>query len=199
MSCRPPPRPALPRQARPKLTMPAQVTERTAELDETIAELHALGEVGEAVTSTLGLGPVLDRVIDRATKLSHSDGCLMFRYRRADEVFTLWRAGGLDDDYVSTLRSMRVHKAETAMGWAIDKRGPVVVPDLVDAPSRPIRNVTVAAGYRSALIVPLVRGEHTFGALVLVRRSAGGFPRSTLTLLQSFASQSVLAIQNARL
>jgi len=180
-------------------TLEAQVTERTAELAETIAELHALGEVGEAVTSALGLGPVLDRVVDRATTLSHADGCLMFRYRRADEVFTLWRAGGLDDDYVRTLRSMRVRKAETAMGQAIDKRGPIVVSDLADVRSRPLRDVTVAAGFRSALIVPLVRAEHTYGALVLVRRSAGDFPRSTLDLLQSFASQSVLAIQNARL
>ena len=59
--------------------------------------------------------------------------------------------------------------------------------------------MTLAAGFRSALIVPLVGAERIFGAIVLQRRAAGEFPEATVRLMQTLASQSVLAIQNARL
>ena len=62
-----------------------------------------------------------------------------------------------------------------------------------------MRDINVAAGYRSALIVPLVGGDRIFGAIVLQRRAAGEFPEATVRLMQTLAAQSVLAIQNARL
>ena len=62
-----------------------------------------------------------------------------------------------------------------------------------------MRDASLAAGFHSALIVPLVGAERTLGAIVLMRREAGEFPPETVRLLQTLASQSVLAIQNARL
>jgi signal transduction histidine kinase len=47
--------------------------------------------------------------------------------------------------------------------------------------------------------VPLLGGEHALGALVLQRRRTGGFAPSVVSLMQSFADQSVLALENARL
>jgi signal transduction histidine kinase len=55
------------------------------------------------------------------------------------------------------------------------------------------------AGYRARLIVPLVSADHVVGALVIRRKQPGEFPKGTIHLLQTFAAQSVLAIQNARL
>jgi GAF domain-containing protein len=49
------------------------------------------------------------------------------------------------------------------------------------------------------LIVPLLSGEDAIGALVIRRKQPGEFPKHTVDLLQTFAAQSVLAIQNARL
>jgi signal transduction histidine kinase len=62
-----------------------------------------------------------------------------------------------------------------------------------------LRDVTLAAGFRSALIVPLVGPERILGAIVLMRRAAGEFSPGTVQLLQTLASQSVLAIQNAQM
>jgi len=62
-----------------------------------------------------------------------------------------------------------------------------------------LRDASLAAGLRSALLVPLVGPARVFGALVLQRREAGEFPAETVRLMQTLASQSVLAIQNARL
>ena len=55
------------------------------------------------------------------------------------------------------------------------------------------------AGYRALLVVPLLRPGRVVGALVVRRKEPGLFPSSTIDLLQTFAAQSVLAIQNARL
>ena len=55
------------------------------------------------------------------------------------------------------------------------------------------------AGFKAVLAVPMLREERIVGALVVRRKAPGEFPRETVDLLQTFATQSVLAIQNARL
>ena len=76
---------------------------------------------------------------------------------------------------------------------------PVAVSDIMELPNWPLRDAAVGAGIRSVLVVPLVRAERVFGTLVLMRREQAEFPRRTVDLMQTFANQSVLAIQNARL
>jgi signal transduction histidine kinase len=63
----------------------------------------------------------------------------------------------------------------------------------------PFRDVLVEAGYRSILGVPLVREEHLVGVLTVNRKVPGEFPPEVIELLKTFATQSALAIQNARL
>src|SRR5205085_8017022 len=60
-------------------------------------------------------------------------------------------------------------------------------------------DVIVRAGYRAVLIIPLLRSEQIVGALAIRRKAPGEFPQATVDLLRTFADQSVLAIQNARL
>ena len=62
-----------------------------------------------------------------------------------------------------------------------------------------MNEVILRAGYRARLLVPLVRSGNVVGALVVRRKAPGEFPADTVELLKTFASQSVLAIQNARL
>src|SRR5690348_13208188 len=85
------------------------------------------------------------------------------------------------------------------MGQAAARRTPLQIPDLADLPSAPLRDASLAAGIRGVLIVPLVGPERILGALLLQRRTVGEFPAETVRLMQTVASQSVLAIQNARL
>jgi len=62
-----------------------------------------------------------------------------------------------------------------------------------------VLDIVVQAGFRALLIVPLLRSEQIIGALVVRRKEPGEFPEHTVNLLETFADQSVLAIQNARL
>ena len=66
-------------------------------------------------------------------------------------------------------------------------------------PPTPVNDTILRAGYRARLLVPLVRSGEVMGALLVRRKTPGEFSASTVELLKTFAAQSVLAIQNARL
>jgi signal transduction histidine kinase len=78
---------------------------------------------------------------------------------------------------------------------------PVQVPDIAirDAYESRLRENLLASGVRAVLAVPMVREGQLIGGLVVSRNSAGAFPPETVELLRTFATQSALAIQNARL
>src|SRR5262249_48421992 len=71
--------------------------------------------------------------------------------------------------------------------------------DIRDEPPSPVREISMRAGFRARLVVPLVSPERVVGALVIRRKQAGNYSKQTIELLQTFAAHSVLAIQNARL
>src|SRR5207249_5928883 len=80
-------------------------------------------------------------------------------------------------------------------------REPVQVADILEAAAYQgrLRDLMLGAGFRAVLAVPLVREDRILGGLVVLRKSPGEFPPGVVELLQTFASQSALAIQNARL
>src|SRR5262245_36179872 len=73
------------------------------------------------------------------------------------------------------------------------------MPDIIKRPTNPLRDAAIEAGFRAALIVPLLSGDGPLGALVLQRRRPGDFPPTVVSLMQSFADQSAIALENARL
>jgi signal transduction histidine kinase len=177
-----------------------ELRDRSAELAQSVGELRTLSEIGQAVSSTLDLKTVLTTIVTRSVELSGADSGTIFRYRKAQREFRLDTAHGLGEDVFATIHGMRIREAQTAaMGQAVRQRAPIQLPDLSLAPNFPLRDVLYTAGYRSAMIVPLVGPDRVFGVLSIQRKIAGAFPEGTVRLMQTFASQSVLAIQNARL
>jgi signal transduction histidine kinase len=84
------------------------------------------------------------------------------------------------------------------MGDAVERRMPIQIPDVQNDPSTTL-DIIIRAGFRALLVVPLLSTDRIVGALVVRRKQPGEFPKRTIELLQTFAAQSVLAIQNARL
>src|SRR5262249_60606270 len=72
------------------------------------------------------------------------------------------------------------------------------VPDMTDAHDHPFREFVLKAGFRSLLTVPMT-GNHMIRGIVLLRRSPGQFDDRVVNLLTTLASQSKVAIENARL
>ena len=73
------------------------------------------------------------------------------------------------------------------------------VADLRDLPPTPVNDTILRAGYRARLLVPLMRSGDVVGALVVRRKKPGEFPQSVVSLMQTFAEQSAIALENARL
>src|SRR6185436_17447346 len=83
---------------------------RTTELTQSVGELKALGEVGQAVSSTLDLETVLSTIVSRARELSGMDGAAIYEYVEEREEFHLHTADRLPLELVETLRARPIRK-----------------------------------------------------------------------------------------
>ena len=178
-----------------------QLAARTGELARSVEELKALGDVGQAVSSTLDLQTVLTTVVARAVELSATEGGVIYEYDEQAQEFHLRASHHMHEELAQALQAAPMHLGEGAVGQAAATRAPVQVPDTLDEGYAVIRIRPILArlGYRSLLAVPLFREERIIGGLVVWRRESGNFSDAVVNLIQTFAAQSVLAIQNARL
>jgi signal transduction histidine kinase/CheY-like chemotaxis protein len=175
---------------------------RTRELTRSVEELQALSAVSRAVSSTLDLQTVLDTVVSRAVQLSGAHGGVIYEYEEGPQEFHLRASHRLEDELAAGVRAAPIRLGEGAVGQAATTRAPVQVADILDERKYTltrVRAVMTRLGYRSLLAVPLLLEQRIMGALTVWRQEAGNFAPEIVSLLQTFAAQSVLAIQNARL
>ena len=171
---------------------------RTDELGQSVEELRALGEVTQAVNSTLELQTVLSTIVAKAVQLSDTDAGSIYVHDETQQEFQLQANYGMSDDLIAALKDHHTDLSGAVAGAA--KQGePVQVPDMQAEPHIPTNEIMLQAGYRARLLVPLMRFNEVMGALVVRRKAPGEFSKNTIDLLRTFAAQSVLAIQNARL
>jgi adenylate cyclase len=176
-----------------------EVKQRTAELAQSVQELRALGDVSQAVNSTIDLETVLSTIVTKAVQLSGTEAGTIYVFDEASQEFQMRASYGMDDAIVAEIKGRHIRMGETVVSRAVLQRKPVQIYDLQHDPSSPVLDVIVRAGFRGHLTVPLLGADRIVGALVVRRKEPGEFPQSTIDLLQTFAAQSVLAIQNARL
>ena len=176
-----------------------KVAERTRDLAQSVSELKALEEIGRAVASSLDDKAVLATIVTRAVQLTQADAGAIYSYDASRGVFDLAEAHALDKSYQDAVRASRIGVDESVLGLASKKQEAMWISDLSSAPSYPLKELTIAAGFNSVLVVPLIGPDEILGALVLLRRASGDFPASTIDLMQTLAHQSVLAMNNARL
>jgi len=175
-----------------------EVQARTHELSQSVKELRALGEVTQAVNSSVELETVLSTIVAKATQLSNTEAGAIYVFDDASREFRLRATYGMDDTIIAAIGDRHIYIGETAIGRAVEQRTPVQIPDVQNDPSS-VLDVIVRAGFRALLTVPLLGPDRIVGALVVRRKEPGEFSKSTVDLLQTFGAQSVLAIQNARL
>jgi len=179
-----------------------EIQTRTRELARSVEELKALGEVGQAISSTLDLPTVLSTIVGRAVHLSGTYAGIIYEYDEATEKFDLRASYRMEEELVEVYRTTPIRLGQGATGLAAATRAPVEVIDLLSEQEQAvtrIRPMLRRLGYQSLLAVPLLLEERIMGALTVYRREPGSFAPEVINLLQTFATQSVLAIQNARL
>ena len=173
--------------------------QRTDELGRSVGELRALGEVSQAVNSTLELETVLSTIVAKAVQLSNTDAGAIYVYDDAARELQLRATYQMDRELIEALSHRHIGLDEANVAAALAQREPTQVADLRDEPPNDINELTIRAGFCARLTAPLFRGRDIVGMLVVRRRTPGAFPQNTVDLIKTFAAQSVLAIQNARL
>ncbi|HSE86781.1 MAG TPA: GAF domain-containing protein [Candidatus Binatia bacterium] len=175
---------------------------RTRELARSVGELKALGEVGQAVSSTLDLQTVLSTIVAHAVQLSATNGGIIYEYDEPTQEFHLRASYRMEPELVQAYQATPLRLGQGATGRAAATTEPVEITDLLqeqELPTRGIRPMLSRLGYRSLLAVPLLLEQRIMGALTVFRREVGSFSPDVVNLLRTFAAQSALAIQNARL
>jgi signal transduction histidine kinase len=177
-----------------------ELQERTEALTRSVRQLTALGEVGQAISSTLDLETVLKTIVSRAVQLTGLDAGGIYEYDEATEQFHLRAAENMSEEMLEVLRSSPIRKGDGAVGGTAVAREPIQVPETQDEGYKSrLRDLVIRTGRRALLAVPLMHEDRIVGALAVHRNTPGPFAPEVVELLKTFATQSALAIQNARL
>ena len=128
--------------SKPSLTRPSspsrtcgyfkELDERTNELTRSVGELKALGEVGQAVSSTLDLETVLTRIVSHAVQLSGTDGGAIYEYDEPSEEFHLRATDHMEEELIDALRANPPRLGDGVIGRAAASREPVQVPNILE-------------------------------------------------------------------
>ena len=177
-----------------------KVEERTRDLRQSILELKALEEIGRAVASSLDPKSVLATIVTRAVELTQADSGAIYSYDAARGVFELAEAHGIDQPTAGR-HPRPSDQARRERPGALRQEGEPISHSESRRALRTIRSRTsrlrpASTPCWSCRCSDRIRSSDR---LVLQRRATGDFPASTIGLMQTFAHQSVLAMNNARL
>ena len=167
-----------------------EVQSRTRALSQSVEELSALGEVSQAINSTLDVETVLTTIVAKAVQLSGTEAGTIYTFDESCQEFRLRAAHGMDEAMVAAIRDRQIDVGKRATGKATAQRASIQIADALKDASM-VLDVVVQAGFRALLVVPLLRPDQIVGALVVRRKQPGEFPKHTVDLLETFAAQSV--------
>ncbi|PYN91223.1 MAG: histidine kinase, partial [Candidatus Rokuibacteriota bacterium] len=173
----------------------SELQARTTQLTRSVQELQALGEVSQALSSTLDLETVLSTIVSRASQLAGTDACTVYEYDESAEEFHLRATHNLDEEVVAIARRTPIRRGEGVAGRMAVTREPVQIPDIAQegAYHGPLRDVLLRIGTRALLAIPLLREDHLIGGLTVNKNTPGDFSPQVIDLLKTFAGQSALA------
>jgi signal transduction histidine kinase len=177
----------------------SELRQRTDELGRSVGELRALGETSQAINSTLDLQTVLSTIVAKAVQLSGTEAGAIYVYDDGRREFRLRATYGMDHGLIDALSHQHIGLDTANIAPLVSSGEPFQVADMREEVHTEVGDIVLQAGYRARLIAPLLRGEDIVGMLVVRRKTPGAFPQGTVDLMKTFAAQSALAIQNARL
>jgi len=182
-------------------TLEQKVQSSTEDLRRALDSVRALNEVGRTISGTLDLSKVARTIIAHAVHIGKADAGAIFDFYMPTKTYFISEGYRMEDGLLAAYKSNSI-----PIGWGAGRvssqRSVTEILDIQsdqDYMASAVRSVLLRYGYRSVLWIPLLRQDIMIGALALFRRQIGSFGKDVIGELQSFASQSGLAIENARL
>ena len=178
--------------------------QRTRELSESLEQQTATSEVLKVISSSPGqLEPVFQAMLENATRVCEADCGVLFRLD--SDVFRAAAMVGLPSVYADDLQHKpRRVDAQTGLGRLARTRETVHITDLkaeryyAEGNSQAVAAVDLG-GIRTYLGVPLLKENELIGAILLYCKEVRPFTDKQIELVQNFAAQAVIAIENTRL
>ena len=164
-----------------------------------MSELKSLGEVSRAVNSSLDLDRVLHSILEHACAMAYAGGGTIYVFDKASGEFHLAAGHNMSDEHIAIARAQPMRLGSVVVGECAERREAVQIVDITTAPPSPMRDILLRTGVRAVLGIPLMHQDEVVGALVVRRNRAGAFSPDTMRLLEAFAAQSAIALNNARL
>ena len=171
------------------------------ETREALEQQTATAEVLQVINSSPGdLAPVFDAMLEKATNLCEAQTGVLWTYHGEEmqPAAILGAAPGYEEYLRQGLRPLSPNHAHLSHGAAL-----VHIPDIpadpVYAASELARALVELGGVRTILMVPMRKDSATLGAFCIYRKEPRPFTDKQIALLQNFAAQAVIAMENARL
>jgi GAF domain-containing protein len=176
-----------------------EVQQRTNDLSESLRQQTATAEVLKTISrSAFDLQRVLDSLLGSACQLCEADFGTI-RHREGVE-FRLAATFGCEPEWIARFASYSTKPDRSSVfGRTILEGAAVHIPDVLADLDFNRPEAQKLMGFRAALGVPMIREGQPFGVINLFRFAVGPFSEKQIELVQTFADQSVIAIENARL